>query len=115
MKIVSLKDAPTTMNPHNVRASKVYDTENAVAVHITLEPGEKLKKHITPVDVFFVILEGKPSVEVGDEKIQVEKDQLIESPAGIVHCIYNETGETARILVVKVPKPSGKTNKTKII
>ncbi|MCD4785578.1 MAG: cupin domain-containing protein [Candidatus Eremiobacteraeota bacterium] len=109
MKIISLKDAPRTKNPHNVQACKVYDTENAIVVHMTLEPGEKLKRHKTPVDVFFVILEGKPSIEVGDEKIQVEKDQLIESPANIVHCIYNETDEPARILVVKVPKPSSKT------
>jgi len=108
MNIISLKDAPITKNPHSVKASKVYDTENATAVHITLEPGEKLKRHITPVDVFFVILEGKPYIEVGEEIVQVEKDQLIESPGGIVHCIYNKSDETARILVVKVPRPSGK-------
>jgi len=32
-----------------------------------------------------------------------------ESPAGIPHCIYNENVSTARILVVKVPRPVEKT------
>jgi hypothetical protein len=31
---------------------------------------------------------------------------LIESPAKIVHCWYNESNENPRILVVKVPRPT---------
>lgn len=30
---------------------------------------------------------------------------LIESPARIPHCWYNESEENLRILIVKVPKP----------
>jgi len=43
----------------------LYDTEHAQAVHIELKPGETLKKHITPVDVFFYVLEGRGVVEIG--------------------------------------------------
>lgn len=64
-----------------------------------------MKKNITPVDVFFYVLEGKGIVEIGEEKQLVEKDTLIESPAKIVHCWYNESDEDLRILVIKVPKP----------
>ena len=74
-----------------------------------MEAGQALKPHITPTDVFFYILEGTPSIEVGDEKIQVEKDHLVESPSGIMHCIYNESDLLARILVVKSPRPVQKT------
>ena len=79
---------------------------NAVAVHITLEPGENLKPHRTPVDVFFYILEGGPTVEIDGERQKVKADHLVESPANIRHCIYNETAHRARILVVKAPKPT---------
>ena len=58
MKIVDVAKEPIGKNPHNVDARKVYDTEHATAVVITLAPGESLKKHITPVDVFFYVLEG---------------------------------------------------------
>ena len=56
MKIVDVKSAPENPNPHNVSVRKLYDTEHAQAMHITLESGESLKKHITPVDVIFYVL-----------------------------------------------------------
>ena len=73
--------------------------------HLTREP----KKHITPVDVFFYVLEGVGIVEIGDEKKEVTKDELIDSPARIPHCWYNESDEAVRFLVVKVPRPTENT------
>jgi len=109
MKTVDIKNAAAMPNPHKVKAARVYDTENAQAVHIALEPGEALKKHITPVDVFFVVLEGTGIVEIGEEKCEVGQDTLIESPARIPHCWYNESDALLRILVVKVPRPTEQT------
>ncbi len=96
-------------NPHGVMASKLYDTANALIMHLHLKPGESLKPHITPVDVVFYILEGEPSILVGEEKVIVTKDDLVESPKDIVHCIYNETDNDVRVLVMKLPKPTFKT------
>ena len=106
MNTIKAKEAPTIENTHKVKVSKLYDTEHAQAMHITLGPGESLKKHITPVDVFFYVLEGIGVVEVGDEKKEVTPDTLIESPAKIPHCWYNESDELLRVLVVKVPRPT---------
>jgi mannose-6-phosphate isomerase-like protein (cupin superfamily) len=105
MKITELKDTGLNPNPHHVEARKLYDTENAIVVHIMLKPGESLKRHITPVDVFFYVLEGKGMVEIGDEKEEVGPDTLIESPARIPHCLYNQGKGQFRVLVVKVPRP----------
>ncbi|TVQ16155.1 MAG: cupin domain-containing protein [Bacteroidetes bacterium] len=106
MNIVKVKDTPVVDTPHKVDVRRLYDKDNAQAVHITLQPGQALKPHITPVDVFFYILEGTPEVLVGEEKIRVEKDNLVESPKDIVHCLYNNSDTPARILVVKAPKPT---------
>jgi hypothetical protein len=54
MKIVETKDVPIADTPHKVDVRKIYDTEHAMTVLITLQPGEKLIRHITPVDVFFL-------------------------------------------------------------
>ena len=105
METIKAKEAVVTENPHKVKVSKLYDTENAQAIHITLEPGESLKKHITPVDVFFYVLEGTGIVEIGNEKKEVGPDTLIDSPAKIPHCWYNESDNVFRVLVVKVPRP----------
>jgi mannose-6-phosphate isomerase-like protein (cupin superfamily) len=109
MNIVQIEKTPIADTPHKVDVRKLYDTENATTVHITLQPGESLKKHITPVDVFFYVLEGKGIVEIGDEKKEVGKDTLIDSPARIPHCWYNESENVLRFLVVKVPRPTTET------
>ena len=105
MKIVQVKDVSSKPNPHGVDARSISDTESAQVVHITLKPGESLKKHITPVDVIFYVLEGVGGVEIGEEKAEVGTDTLIESPAKIPHRWMNESDAVTRILVVKTPRP----------
>ena len=83
----------------------IYNTENAVAVVITLHPGESSKRHIPPVDVFFYVLEGTGIIEIGDERAEAAKDSIIESPARIPRRWINESRGDFRVLVVKVPRP----------
>ena len=109
MKIVNAREAPGGPTPHNVKAAQVYDSEHAMAVHLTIGPGQALKRHITPVDVFFYVLEGTGVVEIGDERQTVGPDSLIDSPARIPHCWYNESDKPLRVLVVKVPRPTTQT------
>ena len=88
-----------------VTVHKLYDTEHAQVMHMQLKPGgDALKKHSTPVDVFFYVLEGEGIVEIGDEQQTVTKDMLIESPAKIPHRLMNESDSLFRFLVVKVPR-----------
>ena len=96
-------------NAHGVDARNLYNTEEATISVIRLEAGQSLKPHITPVDVAFYVLEGTGLVEIGDEKMEVTKDTLIESPKDIVHCWYNESSGPLRLMVVKAPRPTKKT------
>jgi len=109
MKVTEVAKIVSGPNPHHVDARKIYDSPHAMAVVITLQQGEALKKHITPVDVFFYVLEGTGVVEIGDEKKIVGKDMLVESPAKIPHKWTNESKAVFRVLVVKVPKPTEET------
>lgn len=109
MKITRVTETVSGPNPHHVDARKIYDTDNAIAVVITLQPGESLKKHATPVDVFFYVLEGTGTVEIGEEKEICTKDMLVESPARIPHRWMNDSSAVFRVLVVKVPKPKEET------
>ncbi len=106
MKTFKPYETEKVQNPHNVDARKIYDTEHAQTLHLTLEPGQSLKKHITPVDVFFYVLDGTGVVEIGDEKQEIGPDTLVNSPAKIPHCWHNESSEKLRILVVKIPRPT---------
>lgn len=61
------------------------------------------------MDVAFYVLEGKGTVQIGEEKQEVSKDTLIDSPKDIVHCWYNESDAIVKIMVIKAPKPKEKT------
>ena len=105
MKIVEVKNVHSKPNPHGVDARNISDKDSAQVVHITLQPGESLKKHITPVDVVFYVLEGQGVVEIGEERIEVGADTLIESPAKTPHRCTNKSKGLVRILVIKTPRP----------
>ncbi len=109
MIIKKLSEAPVMENAHGVDARNLYNQESAVISILSIQPGQALKRHATPVDVAFYVLEGIGIVEIGDEKMEVNKDTLIESPRDIVHCWYNESSESLRIMVIKAPKPTRKT------
>ncbi len=107
--IRKLEDQPVMETAHNVDARNLYNTPDAMVTIIRLTPGQSLKRHITPVDVAFYVLEGKGVVEIGEEKTEVGKNSLIESPKDIRHCWYNESNEDLLFMVIKAPRPEKKT------
>lgn len=109
MNIVNALTAAEMPNPHGISARELLSTEHAQVVMMTLEPGETLKLHSTPVDVFFYVLEGEGVVEIGEERETVTRDMLVESPIRIPHLLRNEGSSTFRFLVVKTPRPTEKT------
>ncbi|MCF8227039.1 MAG: cupin domain-containing protein [Bacteroidales bacterium] len=112
MKTKTYKTEPVKENPHGVDVRNLYDHQEAQIMHMTLQPGESLKPHKTPVNAIFYILEGEPTIHIGEESILHSKDTLIESPADVVHYISNESKDVARILVIKAPRPE---NQSKIL
>ncbi len=68
MKITIVQASGKLQNPHAAEAKRLYDTPNAEVIHMNLKTGQALKRHTTPTDVFFYVLKGKGTVEVGDEK-----------------------------------------------
>ena len=109
MQTIEALKQPVMTNPHGVEARKLHDSEHAQAMHITLRPGESLKRHVTPVDVFFYVLEGTGVVEIGQESREVGPDTLVESPARNPHCWHNRSDALFRVLVVKTPRPKEST------
>ncbi|MDN5354349.1 MAG: hypothetical protein PWQ09_1105 [Candidatus Cloacimonadota bacterium] len=109
MKVTNFQNQNKVKNPHGITSHKMYDRPEGLIMHLQLAAGEKLKPHITPVNVAFYVLEGNPTIMVGEEKVKVKKDDIVESPKDIVHCIYNETDRPVRVLAIKMPKPTTKT------
>lgn len=112
IKATHLSTAIFKDTPHKVDVRQMYSQPDAQVMHITLQPGESLKPHKTPVDVFFYILEGTPTIHIGENSMAFTKDTVVESPKEIAHYLSNSSNEIARILVVKTPSPQ---NPTKVL
>jgi quercetin dioxygenase-like cupin family protein len=104
MNLTHWTTAPAKKTPHNADVRLLYNKPEAQAIHILLQAGEELKPHTTPVDVFFFVLEGNPTILIGEEKQQIKEGAMVESPKNIPHCIYNKTEKKVRVLVVKTPR-----------
>ena len=103
MQIIKALEAAEGPNPHGVSARGLHSSEHVQVTVVTLKPGEALKLHVTPVDVFFFVLEGRGEVEIDGDRQWIERDDLLVSPARIPHRLFNETEATFRFLVVKTP------------
>jgi len=94
---------------HGVDARGLYNSSELIVTVITLQPGEQLKRHITPVDVAFFVLEGTGVIEIDDEKSTISAGTLVESPKDILHCWYNKSDHRLQFMVIKAPRPTSKT------
>jgi len=105
MQTVTAREIDEFDNPHGVSARRLLNASDVQVIYFELKPGEGLKTHTTPVDVFFYALEGTGTVEIGDESATIEADTLVESPAGIPHRLENAGEGPFRFLVVKRTAP----------
>lgn len=100
--------AATMPNPYHLRVIRFHDSQDAELLHLTLEAGEKMLLHIPPVHLLYYILEGTPTVRIGDEQQVVGCESYIESPAGQATCVSNPTDKRVRLLIFKTTKSSEK-------
>jgi len=106
MEITNCLKSGPMKNPHNLKASKLYESDLAEIIHLQLEPGGSTVKHITPVDVVFYILEGEATITIGDETETVLVENLVKSPKRVPHNISNQSDTVLRVMVMKLPKPT---------
>lgn len=104
MKTTNFWEKELKDTPHKVDVRRLYKSNQTEVNVLTLNPGEQLIPHTTQVDALFFVLEGTPTIHIGDEVKMCDKYTLIESPANIIHHISNTTTELARVLIVKGPK-----------
>ena len=91
--------------PHGIEARKIHENDHVQVMYLKLAPGEALKPHATPVDVFFYVLEGRGTVTIGGESVELEAEAIVDSPMEMTHW-WRNTGDTIlRLLVVKTPRP----------
>lgn len=93
------------------KPNKLIQEDDVEVVLLAFQPGQGLPvhttpHHTTPVDVFFYVIEGKPTIKVGDEEKAVSDENIVLRPKNIPHTVKNESDDDTKVLVVKTPNPN---------
>ena len=67
MKYARPEEVGRVETPHGIEARRIHENDHVQVMYLKLAPGEALKPHTTPVDVFFYVLEGRGEVSIGAE------------------------------------------------
>jgi len=107
MKRVAIADGKIVKHDGGVTGRQIYDSEEAVVIHIEVEPGGAIAPHVTPVDMEFYVLEGQGRFILGEDHLDSGPGVLIPSPRGVPHGMRNLGPGPLRVLAIKNPRPPG--------
>lgn len=86
----------------------VFETNDFFVDCYCFEPGQRQEPHTHgDADKIYLVVEGRATVQVGDEQSELEAGELVLAPRGKTHGIANESDERLRALVMMAPLPAG--------
>jgi mannose-6-phosphate isomerase-like protein (cupin superfamily) len=101
MKMTRMEDGAVVMSDDRMTGRRLYASEAATVIYMTINPGKEILPHPADVDMEFFVIEGKGRFSVGDESALAEAGTLVESPAGLPHGISNAGERPLVILAIK--------------
>ena len=103
MEIIKMDQVEGSKNKRGVVAKKILKNDDVQIMNLILEPGDVVPEHSVPVNVFFYIVEGKGSLQIGDEEKVVEARDIIPCPPNTKMRLEADQGEKFVVLNVKTP------------
>lgn len=101
MKRSHIDTAEYTVSPSGVQFARLFASDKSVVAHIVIGPGLTLPPHNVPGHASLYVLEGNPTITIGEERETFGPGTLIESPANIDKELSNHGEEVARLLVIR--------------
>ena len=101
MKVTSLDEAAIVMQDSRFTGRRLYASDGATIIHMTIHPGQEIAPHAADVDMEFFVIAGTGRFSVGGELADAESGTLVESPADIPHGIANAGPTPLELLAVK--------------
>jgi quercetin dioxygenase-like cupin family protein len=105
MKVINLIDYQQ-FNSEKMKKNNIFQTPRFFCDVYCFEPGQEQKGHIHgEQDKVYLVLEGKGTFQVGDEKQVLGPGQGTMAPAGEEHGVLNHTRDRLKVLVFVAPNP----------
>ena len=103
MDILRMEEVPLQPTPLGGKARIIIEKPEVKLVNLVLEAGDKVLAHDAPVDVIFIVHEGRGSMLVEKENVLIEAGQVVMVPAGLSRQINADKDEGIELLVVRSP------------
>ncbi|TDX51412.1 cupin domain-containing protein [Orenia marismortui] len=103
MEIIKMDKIAGKKNRRGVVAKKIFKHDNAQVMNLLLSPGDVVAEHSVPVDVFFYIIEGKGTLQIGNEQAVVEAKDIVVCPPNTKMSLKADQAEEFVVLNVKTP------------
>jgi quercetin dioxygenase-like cupin family protein len=100
LKITTPETAPRV--PFQLDGRIMLSKPSLEIVHLTLQPGEAIPKHVNDFDVAIYVLEGNGKIETGTASAPVTPCMLIEIERGEERGMENIGSGVFRVLVIKL-------------
>lgn len=104
MSLIKMKELKGEINKKGVLMKTLVDHQNATVRNLILKIDQVIPPHEVPVDVFFYIISGKGSIQIGNTKMDVEEQDIIVCPPNTPMSVFADKGEELSFLNVKTPK-----------
>ena len=105
MKVINLTDYQQ-FSPEKMKKNNIFQTPRFFCDVYCFEPGQEQKGHMhAGQDKVYLVLEGKGTFQVGDEKQILGPGDGTMAQAGEVHGVLNHTAARLKVLVFVAPNP----------
>ena len=103
MEIIKINKLKGKENKRGVFTKELIDHDNTTVMNLILSPGDVVPEHSVPVDVFFYVVEGKGTLEIGGEAEVVEEKDIIVCPPDTKMSLKADQETDFSVLNVKTP------------
>ena len=103
MNVIKMDELEGHVNRRGVTAKPLLKKETVQIMNLILESGDYIPEHSVPVDVFFYVVEGKGTINIGGEEKVVEAGDIIPCSPDTKMSLHADQGVNFKVLNVKTP------------
>jgi quercetin dioxygenase-like cupin family protein len=100
---IFIKEVPLEATALGGNARLLVMNPNLRLVNLIVSAGDRVSSHTAPVDVVFLVMEGRGSVIVANEKHEIMQGQIFTCPSDLDREIMADSGTDLSLLVIRAP------------
>ncbi|AVI50977.1 hypothetical protein C5O00_07230 [Pukyongia salina] len=97
--MLEIKDRIKKASHNGLTVQKIFKTETAETLLITLEKGHNFPEHTSPRDALLVMLEGKIKFFIQNEEYNIKRQETFSFPANEPHHLL--AIENSKFLIIR--------------